>query len=114
MKEVKLTCEDIAGVKILESCNSVFAINFYKLVLQVNINVFRGRDRFKRVGKFKAVWKQIWYCCVKVDFRIRANAVLAEGFLTEVHNFLGSSSTFDRHNWDSKDCLAAFEIFTQY
>ena len=49
-----------------------------------------------------------------MNFRILAHAVLTEGFLTQVHNFLGSSSTFYRHNWESKDCLPAFKIFTQY
>ncbi len=114
MKEVKLAFEDIIRVKILESCSSVVAINFDQLVVQVDVNVFRSRDRLKCVCKFKAVWEQIRHCCVETDFRILAHAVLTEGFLTQVHNFLGSSSTFYGHYWESKDCLSAFEIFTQH
>jgi len=114
VKEVKLAFEDITRVKIFESCSSLVAINFDQLMVQVDVNVFRSRDRFKRVRKFKAVWEKIRHCCVEMDFRILAHAVLTEGFLTQVHNFLGSSSTFYRHYWESKDCLPAFEIFTQY
>ena len=38
---------------------------------------------------------------------VRLHVLFPPGFFTQVHYFLGSSSTFDGHHRDSKDCFAS-------